>query len=294
MSRQYQKLPRTMKRVSFDESAGIDYEAPRSSIELGRNSMSPFHAAPHNKEADSDDEIDTLLAEDPLYEEKEGNGLRGSGGSRISKKKKRVLIAGISLLLLALVATLTGLGVGSRTKSSAPANVLTGDDKEASDKMALEEIQGMTEVPTLVGSVPLSDMPHPINNHVSDAALGQDSPVQDDQIISVPSTKVDYDNEAADKAAYEAEAAKDDGMEDNNTVSNDPPELSSEAIAQAQGVNAELGKASAAVTESASKIVQHKDPLESLRTAANDLLSWLQAQWRDVMNNKPSSEQEIY
>lgn len=284
MSKKYQKLPGSTKRVSFDASAGGDSDAPRSSIDARRGTSSPYHAPAFTKEEEGDDEIDTLLAEDPLYEEKATKRSRKSG-ARLSRKSKRVIFAAVTVLLLMLIAVFTVVGLQKNAKSVTSSAPLTGDAKAQSDDLALEEIKDLTEVPTLVGNMPLPIVP---------ALDDDDSAVEPEQIISVPPTDIDWNNEAADKDFYEAEAAKDDETSVEEPVVQSPPELSPEAIAQVQDVNGQLGEQQESITDSASKITQHKDPLESMRTAANDLLAWLQAQWSDLTSNDPTSAEEIY
>lgn len=284
MPRKYQKVPKATKRVSFDDSAGVEYDAPRTSYDA-RQRDSPYHAPAFNKEEeDGDDEIDTLLAEDPLFEEKAISRSRSSSG-KLTKRQKRLIFAGISVLLLGLIALITVLGLKSHSNNKSHSTALTGDAKTQSDDLALEEVNGLSEVPTLVGIVPISGISAPNDENQA---------LEPGQVISVPTTDSDYDNEATDKAAYEAEAALDDGSDEDTSDYNDPPELSPEAVAQTQNVNGKLEEQGASISDLASQITPHRDPLESMRSAANDILAWLRAQWADMTSNSPDSNAVVY
>ncbi|CCG84003.1 protein of unknown function [Taphrina deformans PYCC 5710] len=282
MPQKYNKISKPSKRVSFDDSARFNFEAPRSSTDTNRNLDSPYHVPEDNK-GDSDDEIDNLLAEDPLYEEKEPSRKAGRSGRRLSHKKRRVLIFGMITMLLGLGAALAFVGVHAHQKSHAATQKSLADAKAQMDQASIDEIQGMTEVPSLAGVLPLDSTPSPI----SPVPVGV--PEDEEQIISVPATKIDWDSEEEDKVAWDALPPSSD----------EPPSLSAEAIAQAQDLNAQLDDASATVasaaTDSASKIEAHKgDPLQAMLDSANDFWAWLDAKWDDILGNNLDSDEPIY
>lgn len=283
MPSKYAKLAANQKRVSFDDSPQFNYEAPRTSLD-GRPSVDAPGRTPRYSRDGSDDEIDNLLAEDPLYEEKDTQKNKTRSGARLSRKKRRVLIFGIISMLLCVCAAVAVFSVKVHGRDHVATDAKTFD-KAQSDAAAIQEVSGLTEVPTLIGNLPLSSeevMPKPLNNHVSDGA-----------VISVPETKIDWNNEEEDRKTYEAAAALDKESE-SNAMSNNPPELSSEAIEQVHNVAAPLGEANTAVVDSASKITSHKDAMEGLRVTVSDIMAWFNAKWRDMLGNDAKSGEVIY
>lgn len=305
MPAKHKNANKSLKRVSFDRSAArFEYEAPRPSSDSRRSFDAP-HLTPSHDKTDSDDEIDALLEEDPLYEEKESQRRRRKGVMRLSYRKRVLLFGAIGLLLLGATVVSSVLAIKSQRKSvTSP----TDDVKEA-----MEEIQGLTEVPTLAGNIPVnsSDIPSAPDSSVPPPYVPESVDEQADekhketseqadqdtnekhedgeqadqeadekhedaeQTISVPATNVNWDNEEADKAAYEADAADSD-VESTN----EPPELSAEAVAQAHDVNAELDEASAAVSDPDQEVqVIEVDPISyifgTVLEVAAGVLSWL-------------------
>lgn len=285
------KYQTVTKRVSFDDSARFNFEAPRSSLDARPNMESPYHT-PESHREDSEDEIDTLLATDPMSTEKEGAGKsRARGSSRISRKKRRILIFGLVTLTLGVLAALGVVGLQLHTRNKQAVSQGSTTPHKVDDKAAMAEVADLTEVPSLAGMLPLDAVPTaispvPVQEEKAEGEL--------DQIVSVPSTDIDYSNEAADKAAYEAEAAK-----DNANVIDDPPTLSAEAIAQAQDVNTQLDEASASVAATADQIdastaESESDYLQAMQDAADDFWAWLDATWSGMVGNDPSSGEPVY
>lgn len=292
MARKYEKISKIAKRVSFDESARYDFDAPRTSSDGRRSMQAPYHA-PENNGEDSDDEIDNLLAEDPLYDEKES--LRQRRGSRLSRKKRRAVIFGMITLTLGIVAAVVLVGLHTHAKVAASAQKAIEESAYAD---AMQEFKDLTEVPSLAGMLPLDDTPRPISPVPIDSTTseGSLSDYETDQVISVPETEIDWNSEAEDKIAYEAEVAK---AEADDSISDGPPELSAEAVSQAQGINAQLDTVSADVAalaeDSASKIEAHKgDPVQVVKDAAAEFWAWLDATWADLVGNSGEMDETIY
>ena len=277
----YSKLGKKEKRVSFEEDpTRYDFQAPRPSGEMRPSIDSATRDPPNYEKTDeSDDEVDKLLASDPLNDDEEK---RSGGRHRLPRRKRRILIFG--MLSVVILALFIGVCATSATIAHERAKIqsMTAAEKTAQDTAkALEEVKGMTEVPTLIGTIPIEAAEIPqapdVESEATELAPGPDMPHLvnlDESIISVPETTIDYNNEAADKAAYEAEAAKDDG--------HGPPELSAEAVEQVQGVNSQLSQAESAST------------VDNIKNYMADFWDWIDAKWDDLMSNDAESGDVIY
>lgn len=287
MPRKYSKLAKDSAQAPARRPTHFDYATPRSSGDI-RNSMDSSFRAPGSDKDNSDDEVDNLLSEDPLYDEKRSGNVRGR---RMSRKSRRILIFGLLTLLLGIVGALSVVGF----KTHARVKAMEKATQEAKESATVyDTIKDMTEVPSLTGMLPLAgESVAETADVVDDAGPQFADHAESEQTISVPETKIDWENEAADKALYEAEAAKDTGYTGDEEY-HDPPELGAEAISQAQGVNAQLDELSSSVANSVAKGKEHNDVLASMKATADDLWAWLEAQWQDMVGNSPDSGETIY
>ena len=254
MAPKYSKIGAT-KKVSFDDDpTRYNFEAPRLSHEVSFDAPRTQRSSLLNEKNDeSDDEVDKLLSSDPMDDKEEQ---RKQKRPRLTRKKRRVLIFGFLTSLLLLVATITVVGIQTHARVKSKAQV---QEVQA----AMDEIKNLNEVPTLIGTVPITE---------SDVASIEQSPdmphlVKVDDSISVPANHEPVHDEEADRAGYEA------GLE--------PPELSETAVAQTQDVNATLN---------GSKV----GTVAAFKGYASDLWDWIEAQWNDLMANDPKSEEVIY
>ncbi|ORY81978.1 hypothetical protein BCR37DRAFT_379891 [Protomyces lactucae-debilis] len=254
-SKNYRKVSSdAFDRHDFNARLSQDTQHPPPAYEK------PEHITESDLDSGEEDALDTLLEDDPMHatpagkkankrQQRKWRKAMRKGRGKLSKHVLGVVF--LIVLLLAGGAVVCALMLGGKAPSTAV---------QETNASVEEVLKGMTEVPTLIGSLPI-DMGHPVLNEVPDVA-------------PIPSKE-------------------DDGSE---TAVNDPPALSAEAVDQVLSTNAQLADKTSAAVEAAEAAVAQaaEDGKEAASEAGSrfmdmwdDMMAWMDAKWADIVGNVP-------
>jgi hypothetical protein len=228
----------------------------------------PAYEKPSDSDlSDDEDALDTLLSEeDPMA---------GHAGGKAHKKKQRRLRKTLRhkkrgsmsvrhrrfLIFGTLTMVILGIVAGAY---AAMVHIKGGAVKEAVDGGASVEevIGGMTEVPTLIGTLPIDQGNPVLNNEAAKVP-----PIGDDEKVT-------------------------------GTEANEPPALSDEAVEQAINTKGQLADKTAEAVDAFVDALEQasEDGLDALDRAGdtfmdrwNNLIAWFDAKWDDLVGNTPGT-----
>ncbi|BFZ53688.1 hypothetical protein PYCC9005_000718 [Savitreella phatthalungensis] len=126
------------------------------------------------------------------------------------------------------------------------------------------------------------------------AQPGSDVSATLDNLETVPSLAGNIDVSPEDFADIKPFPMSPVPVDESGMAVNGPPELSPEAVQQAQDIQGDIVTSHSTLSASDRLKESFGGAVDNLRDMADELWAWVDAKWRDIWANSPTSGQPIY